>query len=214
MGKHALAAVALALAACGGGGPAWDEGAARAPAVNLSLPRSCARQGRVYLVPIGDLRRIHLDEIVYRYHDEYGLTLEVLSPVAPGADATDATRRQVVAEALAGTLSRSFPAHAQSPEAILIGVTDEDMYIRSYTWRFAFSSRFEGMAVMSTARMDPATFGEPPDSAALHARFYKILTKNIGALYCGFPMSDNPRSVMFGAIMSVEDLDRVDESVW
>ena len=209
-----LLLAAVIASACGADPGPWDQSASRPPAVILSLPRSCAREGRLFLVPIGEVRRIDLNEVIERYRQEYGLPIALAAPVAIGPRAMDGQRNQVVAEELAAAVSLVHGPRAGSDAALRIGVTDEDMFIRGSDWRFAFSARFEGMAIMSSARMDPVFFGQSEDAAALYARFYKILTKNVGVLHCGLPMSDNPRSVMYGAILSVEDLDTVDESVW
>jgi len=45
----------------------------------------------------------------------------------------------------------------------------------------------------------------------LNIRLRKMVTKNIGVLYYELPTTDDPRSVMYDGINSVEDLDNMCE---
>jgi len=115
------------------------------------------------------------------------------------------------------------PAHANNPESILIGMTEEDMYIRGKAWRFAFSYREEGrFAVVSSARMslpstselqaatplgDPRTYKSPQ----FHSRLRKMLSKNIGIMPYQLSMNDDPQSVLYRSIMGIDELDTVGE---
>ncbi len=94
----------------------------------------------------------------------------------------------------------------------MIGITEEDIYIRKSSWQFAFSYRAENrFAVVSSARMNPVNFDQPNDQALLHTRLRKMITKNIGILYFGLPQNNDPRSVLYRSILGVDELDRVGE---
>lgn len=75
----------------------------------------------------------------------------------------------------------------------------------------ASSATLECVAVVSYARMDPATLGQAPDAAVLETRLRKMISKNIGIIYYGLPTSNNPRSAMFRNILGVDHLDRLTE---
>lgn len=89
------------------------------------------------------------------------------------------------------------------------------MYMKAMRdrWRFTFSlrSRDRRVAVVSYARMDPKNLGEPADAEVLQSRLRKMVLKNIGIMYFGLPASGNPRSVLYGNILGVDDLDRMTE---
>ncbi len=72
---------------------------------------------------------------------------------------------------------------AANPQAILIGLTEEDMCIRKHpNWRFAFTLRAENrFAVIASARMELAV--SDTRSGLLETRIRKMVTKNIGLLY-------------------------------
>ena len=124
----------------------------------------------------------------------------------------DARRHQLIAEDLVELIKRRYPKLAQDPNATVIGLTEKDMYIREKTWQFAFSYRVDGrFAVVSSARMNPANFGEPANAELLHSRVRKMIMKNIGLLYYQLAQSDNPKSVLYSNILGLEELDNVSE---
>jgi predicted Zn-dependent protease len=67
------------------------------------------------------------------------------------------------------------------------------------------------MAVVSYARMDPAVFGLPPDPDMLRSRVTKMVAKDIGVIYYGLPLSDNPRSALYSKIDGTDELDVMTE---
>jgi len=101
---------------------------------------------------------------------------------------------------------------AIDPDAILVGVTDEDMYISEMNWSYAFSWRQEErFAIVCTARMDPAFSKEPADPKIVEARARKMITKDIGLLYYRLQPSYDFSSAVYDYIDDVEDLDDMGE---
>jgi predicted Zn-dependent protease len=80
-------------------------------------------------------------------------------------------------------------------------------------WQFTFSLRSsdDRFAVVSYARMDPSGLGERPDPGRFTARLHKMVAKNIGIMYYGLPISQDPRSVLYGQIDGVDELDVMTE---
>ena len=72
-------------------------------------------------------------------------------PVTMARRAFDPSRGQFVAESLLVLMRRNLPRLAEDPNAVLIGITQQDMYIAGRRWRYAFSYRSENNAVVSTA---------------------------------------------------------------
>ena len=86
------------------------------------------------------------------------------------------------------------------------------MYIRKYNWQFAFTFRmFDKYAVVSIARMNPVNLGHQADEELLRARMRKMVTNNIGLLFYHYQQNDNPRSVLYGNIGGIEELDAMGE---
>ena len=96
----------------------------------------------------------------------------------------------------------------------IIAITAWDMYISTTNWQFTFSLRGPGnqVAVVSYARMRPEAFGNAPDDILLESRLRKMVMKDIGIICYGFPLSQNPRSVLYGSIDGTDELDVMTEA--
>ena len=164
----------------------------------------------VHLAPLGDFPSSQLRELADFYAERYGLQVHVLPPTLIPGPARDTARNQVVAEGVIEGLRAAYP-EAGDPARVIIAVTSEDLRIRGRPdWVWAFGLRTEGhLAVLSTARMGPVPgpFGDRLEAARLR----KMVTKYIGALYYGLPESADPRSVIYGPILGVRDLDAMGE---
>jgi predicted Zn-dependent protease len=86
------------------------------------------------------------------------------------------------------------------------------MYLLDKDWNFAFGLREGHYAVVSSARMDvDDPGGAPGDSALLHKRLVKMVSRDIGFLYYGLSPSPNPHSVVRESLMGTDELDEMGE---
>jgi predicted Zn-dependent protease len=166
---------------------------------------------KIYFAPIGNFPSDQLDPLVQYYRKKYGLGITVLPSIPVDPSTRDVLRHQLMAENLVVSLRSDTPRYAYDSKAILIGFTSEDIYPTSKDWQFAFGWRRgeTRTAVVSTARLNLP--GDAGRSNLATARMRKIVTKDIGVLYYGLPLSQNPRSVLYSQIMGIEELDRVGE---
>ena len=179
---------------------------------SVSCGGSSSAGQKIYFAAVGEMRSVHLDVLQAYYEQRYDLTIEVLPPIGLEPMVVDERRRQLIAEELIELMKRRYPEHARSPQSILIGITEGDMYIREVNWRFAFARRDgDRFAIVSSARMDPVSFGFLPDDELLQTRLRKMLSKNIGIMYYKLPQKSDRRSVMFGPILGIDDLDSMGE---
>ena len=163
----------------------------------------------VYLAPLGGLSAAELQDLADFYAVRYDLNVGILPPAPVPASLWDPGRNQVAAEDLIGLLPSIYP-EAADPNSVVIGVLPADIYVRGIPeWRWAFGNRAEGhLAVVSTAHMHATG----PFGASLAAsRLRKMVTRDIGVLYFGLPLSDDPHSVLYFEILSVADVDRLGE---
>ena len=202
MARRSWLVVVLALVGSLSPGPG---GLARAQAP----PRPVDPSISVYLVPLGPVPPAVITDLVDHFRIKLRLLVTPLPPLTIEPAALDRDRVQVVAEELTASLHHRLPQHARH---VLIGLTTYNMYIRSYRWEFAFSYR-EGprVAVVSTARMDERNWGLPPAPDRLRARLRKIVAKNLGLMYYGLEQTSDRRSVLFGPILGLDDLDAIGE---
>jgi len=179
---------------------------------SVSCGGSSSAGQKIYFAAVGEMRSVHLDALQAYYKQRYDLTVEILPPIGLEPVVVDERRRQLIAEELIELMKRRYPEHARSPQSILIGITEGDMYIREVNWRFAFARRDgDRFAIVSSARMDPVSFGYLPDEELLQTRLRKMLSKNIGIMYYKLPQKSDRRSVMFGPILGIDDLDSMGE---
>ncbi|MGA2355069.1 MAG: DUF6531 domain-containing protein [Terriglobales bacterium] len=117
-----------------------------------------------------------------------------------------------MAEELIEAMRRAYPQQAATPDSILIGVTEEDIYIAELDWDFAFNFRERHQtAVISTARLNPVFYGRPAAAAVLETRLRKLLSKNIGISFYGLNLSSDPGSVLYNEVWSIGTLDAMGE---
>ena len=113
-------------------------------------PQPLQPDGKIYFVPLHEFSSPSLIKLITYYKRRYGLAIETLPSVKLEEAVVDFSRRQLIAEELIALMKRQYPELAKDPKVILIGITPGDMYIREYTWQFAFSWREEGrFAVVS-----------------------------------------------------------------
>ena len=167
---------------------------------------------KLYLVPLNHFSTESLNRLVTYYKQKTGIEAITAQPLPLRLAAIDNRRQQLVAEDIIELMKRSYPKLLADPNAILIGLTDEDMYIRGKSWQFAFSYRTQGrFAVVSSARMNPVNFGAPANDDLLDCRMRKMVLKNIGMLYYQLPGNHDPKSVLYSGVMELKDLDNMGE---
>jgi hypothetical protein len=99
----------------------------------------------------------------------------------------------LIVEEAVDVMKQANPDLSNDPQAILIGLTSQNMYIAQYGWNPSFSWRQEGKyAGVSSGRMDLGK--QPVSDDQIRTRMRKMVTKNIGVLYYHLKQSDDPRS--------------------
>jgi predicted Zn-dependent protease/uncharacterized protein YceK len=172
--------------------------------------------GKIYFLALDASSEGKIDSLIVYFKNKYGLSIQALPPLELDQTAFDPRRNQLVAEAAISIIKNSHPSLSGNPDAILIGITSKDMYIRGYQWTFAFSWREGRFAVVSSGRMGLPTTDfisqkEAAKKDVLETRLRKMVTKNIGILYYHLPQSDHPKSVLYKNIGGIEELEEMGE---
>lgn len=192
----------LLLTALAAGGLA---GAAQAQTAAQSPDRPV-----VYLVPFGGVPQELVEQIAAHIEQAHGLTVSKQHRKSLTKQMLDYLRRQVPAHELIGFMEPRYLRAAKAGKAIYLGLTAYDMYIEGVDWEFAFAARKPpGVAVVSTYRMDPVSYGEVDNPSVTLARAKKMVSKMIGHLHLGLADSDDPGNLMYGRVRSLADLDRL-----
>src|ERR1700687_43983 len=181
----------------------------------IILPIGCKQGVDIYFVPVGNVSPAEMNELVVHYQQKLNLSSVILSPMTISPGDFDPSRKQLVAENILQSLQRDYSSYLKNNSAILIGITDDDMYPRGENWQFCFGWRKADirMAVASTARMNLHYPGEPVGQTDSSTRLQKIITKDIGIMYYRKSPNNNPRSVLYSGILGIEELDKVTEDL-
>jgi predicted Zn-dependent protease len=170
-----------------------------------------ARASVIYFVPIGQFRSVPLADLERYCRERFSVRVVILPLLTPERSTYDPLRDQLIAQGLVAQMKRSYSKEASDPRAILIGLTDGDMYIRSKDWQFAFGYREDQLAIVSAARMNPARFGMARNDGLLQTRVRKMTVRTIAFLHQRFAPSDNPDSVLYRNLLGLEELDAMGE---
>ena len=170
--------------------------------------------GKIFFIPITDFPVSELQPLADYYRSKYGLEIEVKPNLRVTSTQYDSNRQQFIAEELVALMRRTYPALDEAGKAVLVGVIGEDMYIRKMNWHYAFAYRRDDdrAAVVSSARMNYGFLSLwQASKETQESRLRKMITKNIGVLYYHLPLSNNPKSVMYGRVGGPQELDRMGE---
>lgn len=165
---------------------------------------------QMYVVPVGTVPDSLTQDLVRHYERTLSLRIRQLPAMTVTEDLIDPSRQQLIAEEVIRKIKEQWPDLAIDPNARLIGITDNDMFIRAKQWRFAFALRKEGrFAVVSNHRMNPTFFHLPPNDDLMTERLRKMILKQIGLQYYGLPNRQEKTSVLFSPVLGLDDLDAI-----
>ncbi|HYV10237.1 MAG TPA: tetratricopeptide repeat protein [Pyrinomonadaceae bacterium] len=179
--------------------------------INLAANRQKGKE-KLYFVPLSNFSAASLTKLANSVKQKTGINVIVTQPVPFALTTVDKRRAQVVAEEAINLMRVRYPDLVSDPNAIVIGLTDEDLFIRTENDQYAFCYRMlERFAVVSSARMNPANLGGSANDLLTEARMRKMLLKNIGILYYRLPVNHDPTSVLYEDVDEVADLDKMRE---
>jgi predicted Zn-dependent protease len=170
----------------------------------------------VYLVPLGRMDPLPLRSAARILSRRYPIPVQVEPAESLEETAVNRHRGQLQGrEVMARIADRYFTRPAN---ALVLGVTELDLYLETKSGdNFAFStySNAHPVAVVSTARLDPANYwtlrrlvGRDGGGAKRDERLVKMLTRAIG-LRLGLPRRAGWDTALHEPIRSVSDIDRM-----
>ena len=180
-------------------------------------------QSTLYLAPIGEFPPSELSRLIAHYTNAWHVPIQALPPLPLDESLWDRARNQLIAERVVTRMKQHFADLATRSDAVLIGVTAQDMYREQSSWQYAFSHREGGRyAVVSSARMHPRALPlhvphgswfslDQRDEDLAQCRLTKMVGKNVGLLYYQLAMKNDPNSLLYDNIGGPDDLDRMAE---
>jgi len=175
---------------------------------------------RVCFVAVGVAPDIPVDRLSRYYSTLLGSTVGILEPIAltrqaEGLPVIDERRLQVGTGALERLVRATYPMLWGDRNVTVVILTGDDLWLENRPGeRYAFGAATVrnaggGFAIVSSARMDPAAYGQAADPAVLERRMHTMLGKYLAMLRYGARPSADPTSPVYNAIQSPTDLDRM-----
>jgi YD repeat-containing protein len=181
---------------------------------SVAQPSLASRKSdaRIYLVPIGNIQGLGLEELPGFYRSRHGLSVQLLEPVPLEARAYNTARKQLIFGELIRLMQTRYPQLAKDKSAFLIGITDEDMYLETVNWNFAYTAYRpqERVGVVSSARFIPHPLAG--NENLLQARIRKMVSRTIGFVVFELPRSNDPSSVMYRDLYGSASADLMSDS--
>src|SRR5258708_6685327 len=138
-----------------------------------------------------------------------------LPQIPPSDWAKNSVRKHIVGEDLLEAMKLAYPKLALDTNAILIGITDEDMYISESNWGYAFSYRDDDrFAIVSSAHLSESEDedeknNKPVKLEVMRKRLRKVVLRDIGFLHYQLQPSYSYDSILFATVDGVSDLDDI-----
>jgi len=163
----------------------------------------------IYILPLGNFRRTHIQAFLREYRDKIKGDFIVLEPLHKNFE--NPSRQQDNSQDVLNGIAREYPQYAQR---CLIAITDRDLYTPDRPdWRFVFADRVKSdlfaVGVIATARLKDDLTDDAVGSQRLKSRVGKLFKKSVGMLAENRPISEDRQSVMFGPVLSGDELDQV-----
>jgi len=159
-------------------------------------------EGEIYFVPLGK-QVVAPESLIQHYKSKFNLTIHLLAPLGLERRTFNPDRKQYDADEMVEQIKRAYPDLAKDPKAVIIGLTDQDIYISDFNWKFTYSYRTFGpleearFGLVSTRRMDDVFWGDPPHPERIELRDRQMITKYIAVLYFRLPLSSDPESLLY-----------------
>jgi YD repeat-containing protein len=174
-------------------------------------PENVTTSRRVFLIPLGDVKDLSFNGLPQYYQKKYGVSVDLLPPIALDSSVRDLDSDRVVSEKLEELMRHQLPHLANDESKVLIGITDEDMLIRALGPSSMYNSyTIRGrIGVVSTFLLRLS--GETGD--LVRARALKLISRDIGVMAFQLPQTSDPTSVLARApIGPVPNIDLVTEN--
>ena len=188
--------------------------------VAASATSGCDEPGSaVCFVAVGAAPDVPVEALAGYYSTLLGSPVGVLAPVAltreaGGLPLVSTTRSQVGIDALTRLIRDTYPTLWRQGVTVVI-LTGNDLWLEARPdWRYSFGGATSrrgggGFAVVSTARLDPAAYGQAPNPEVLDRRLHALIGKYLAVLRYGERASSDPASPVYDAIRTPADLDRM-----
>jgi hypothetical protein len=164
----------------------------------------------VFLVPLGDVRRVDVHALAAEVGRRYRVPASTLAPLPLPLWTLDPQEHALNGDQLIHLLQMTYSTRGR---AAVIGITDYDMFSPNLGLHGLFSLRNPGpYGVVSSSTLGASLFDRIRGHDR-HERVRKLVARNIGFLYLGRPESSDPHSLLRSSMSSVHDIDALKEDL-
>jgi archaemetzincin len=155
----------------------------------------------IFICPIGEVEDDVLVRVTRCIETHCGIVCEISTPVGTPRFAYDERRGQYESKGILKDLIACCPERSFR----FLGVTDVDLFVPILTYVFGLAQMDGPCAVVSTHRLRPQFYGEPPDSERFLERVEKTALHELG--HClGLTHCRDRRCVMYSSTR-IQDTD-------
>jgi len=170
---------------------------------------------QIVIVPMTGIPMLFLQNLEEAIELQHQTDVLVTTAMGKGVEMLLKNSDQYDASYLAN-LGLDIGGRIKRKNAYIIVLTNEDINYSKSGFRYVFSSHYDGVSVISLARVNPINFGArlgliavPFTEEKIQQRAIKLINKALGYGLYQYEASSNINNVMYGPIMSLDDLDRV-----
>lgn len=167
--------------------------------------------GQVYILPLDDTAASDLKELPAYYKALLDLDVTLLATQKLGTDSADAKAKQVIAEKALDSIEQAHREIAEDLNAVIVGVTSQDLNIQTSGWSFATNFRRGRFALVSTARLHNIPWYSGANPEIYPVRVRKMVTKNLALLHYPLDLSSDPTSALASSVFSGAEVDAMGE---
>lgn len=167
----------------------------------------------IYLIPMEGISMAYASSLAKEIESRHGLRTKAITTMGRDAAMFSEEHRQYIANVIARHVNEVIKNLKQPNEQpFVLVLTPNDINSEEFNLRFLFAAHYKGLSVISTARIDPVNYGLPKDEKLRDARLMKLINKAIGQQVRHYPISTDRKTVMYGPIMGLDDLDSI--GIW
>jgi predicted Zn-dependent protease len=149
-------------------------------------------ESQIRIVPINTVDAAFLDRLATCLEERFLTSARVERSLVVPRSTLNATRGQLFVATLNTKVQRAHP----EVEAVLLAITDFDLYKTSHRFVFGDADEAQGTAVVSIHRLRSEFYGEPPDTNTLFQRTLKESIHELGHAF-GLRHCYNARCAMY-----------------
>lgn len=167
---------------------------------------------KIYLLPLDDAAALHLKDLPAYLAARLDLDVAVMPVLTPGPETVDGAAKQLIAEKVVRFIEQANPRIAGDLDSVMLGVTSQDLNIRSSRWGLATNYRRGRFGVLSTAGLQgtPWYAGHNPEVFTVRVR--KMVTKNVALLRYPVSLSADATSALAFGAGTPSDVDEMGEN--